>query len=104
MTLIVLTTTVATLLLNDNQKRKTLKIQMQPSSIDAGNTGQIRITKGHQPGIGATNPSRGEVLIQGGFIDEPKGGTKLDDLSKKAIWATSDTADQSLTVEEESEL
>lgn len=100
MSLIILTNTRPTLLLNDNPKRKGLKIQMQPSSIDGGNTGRIHIGRGFQPVATVNHAAQGEILIQGSYIDNPKGGEELDAAEKKAIWATSSIDNQSLTVEE----
>lgn len=99
--IIILTTTNPTLLLNANPKRTRLSIQMQPSSIDAGNTGRIHLGYGFQPVATVNHASQGEILIQSSSIEEPQRDVPLSEKYKGAIWATSSAANQSLTVEEE---
>lgn len=99
-----LTDTNPTQILNENPKRKRLRIQMQPFDIDANNTERIHIGFGFQPVATVANPNQGEVLLQGATIDEPQFTGQLTQNRKKIIWATSSKANQSLTIEEEVEL
>lgn len=103
MSLIILGDTAPTLLLNHNPKRRKLQIQMQPTDIDAGNTGNIRITFGHQPSTLAGGPAQGEALLQGSSIDQPSSSLPLDDRYKQSVLAISSQATQSITVQEETE-
>lgn len=98
---IILTTTRPTLILNENPKRKRIMIQMQPFDVDGNNTGLIHIGTGFQPVATVGHPSQGEILLQAGAIVEPAAGEKISERFKRTIWATSSLANQTLTVEEE---
>ncbi len=99
----ILTTTNPTLILNENPKRKRVKIQMQPFDVDANNTGTIHIGTGYQPVATVGHASQGEVLLQGAAIEEPYAGEKITKRFLKAIWATSSAVNQTLMIEEEVE-
>lgn len=99
--LVILDTTNPTLLLNANPKRKRLTIQMQPSSVDANNTGRVHLGYGFQPTATVNHASQGEILIQSSAIEEPQGQALIANKYKGAIWATASAANQSLVVEEE---
>lgn len=102
--LIKLAATTPTLLLNPNPKRIKYSVQMQAVIVDTNNTGSIFIGIGFQPTATVGTPLQGEILVQGVLIERPRVGEKLTDREKGAIWAVSDTADQTILVEEESEL
>ena len=76
---------------------------MQPTDVDAGNTGRIHIGYGSQPVATVGHPDQGEVLLQSAAIDQPTSNLPLDEKYKQAIWATSSLANQSLTINEEVE-
>lgn len=95
--------TTPKLLLNSSAARKRVKIQMQPSSIDSANTGKVFVAAGHQPVATVGHNLQGEILIQGAAINRPEAGEELQEEWKLNIWAVSDTASQSLIVEEELE-
>lgn len=101
MATIILTSTDPTMLLDENPKRKRLRLQMQAADVDANNTGNIQIGFGFQPQATIGLPLQGEVLIASASIDEPPAGANLSDARKKAIWARSSVANQSIIVEEE---
>jgi len=73
---------------------------MQATNVDSNNTGKIFLTTGRQPIGTVGHPGQGDVLLQGAGIEEPAGGGVIDSRWKQQIWAVSDTADQTLTVEE----
>lgn len=100
MSVIVLTSTNPTLLLNANEKRTKVLIQMQASNVDANNTGRVHLGRGYQPIATVGHPSQGDVLLQGSGIEEPSADKPLDSSWKKSIWATASAINQSLTVEE----
>lgn len=89
------------LLLNPNDKRKRLRIQVQTTNVDANNTGKVFVGFGHQPVATVGHPSQGDVLLQGDGIIEPGENSELNERYKQAVWAISDTAKQSVIVEEE---
>ena len=93
--------TSPTLILNPNEKRKKLAIQMQSTNVDAANTGRVHIGFDFQPNATVGHPSQGEILIQGSGIEEPVTGITLDKKYKQAIWATASASNQSITIEEE---
>ena len=104
MATIILPLTTATLLLNENPKRKRLRLQMQAFDVDANNVGHIKIGAGFQPNATTGTPTQGEILVASAFIDEPPAGEKLTQERKGKIWAVSSDANQSILVEEESEI
>ena len=103
MPLIILTTTDATLLLNANPKRRKLPIQMQAADVDANNTGRIHLGLGPQPSGVVGHPNQGLIIVPAAGIEEPSGISPIDERYKQAIWAVSSVANQSLTVDEETE-
>ena len=74
---------------------------MQPSGVDATNSGNIFIGYGQQPVGTVAHVSQGEVLVQSAYIDQPPGGATLAERYKQAIWAVSSVESQSLIVTEE---
>ena len=103
MSLIILAATAPTLLLNPNDKRRKLSIQMQPVDVDANNVGTVRLSFGSQPSTAAGAPEQGLVLIGSAGIEEPSGISALDTKYKQAVWAVSSDASQSIVVSEELE-
>lgn len=103
MSLIKLTANKPTLLLDPNPRRKKVLIQMQAKAVDSNNTGKVYVGFGFQPVAIVGNPNQGEVLIQSAYIEKPRTGEKLEEREKDAVWATSDTDNQTLIVEEEVE-
>ena len=103
MALIILSTTAPTLLLNPNEKRRKIAIQMQPVDVDANNSGRIHLGFGSQPVATVGHPDQGLILIGGAGLEEPSGITVLDKKYKQILWATSSVANQSLTLNEELE-
>ena len=102
--LVILTTTNPTLLYNANSKRKKVAIQMQPSSIDANNTGRVHIAVGFQPNTTVGDAMQGEALLQGASIEQPRAGEPISERWKGPIWATASATNQSLVIEEEIEM
>ena len=70
---------------------------------DPTNTGKIFIGFGFQPVATVGVAGQGEILLQAGGFNEPSIGGALDKKYKQSVWATSDTVNQSLVVEEEVE-
>lgn len=99
----ILSSTEPTLLFNANPKRKRLVIQLQSTNVDANNTGKVFIKSGSQPIAVVGHASQGLVLMQSDVISQPLGGDKLDNAWKDSIWATADTVNQSLYLNEEVE-
>ncbi len=77
---------------------------MQPTSIDANNTGRIHVAVGFQPVATVGHASQGEILIQGASIEQPRAGEVISERWKGPIWATASATDQSITLEEEIEM
>ena len=90
-------------LLNPNPKRKRLVIQVQSTNVDVNNTGITFVGGGFQPQNTVSLPNADYALMQSDAIDQPTQGRELSEKWKQAIWATADTASQSLLVEEEVE-
>ena len=103
MATITLAANTPTLLLNENPKRKRLRLQMLAADLDANNVGRIHIGFGFQPQAVVGNPAAGEILVPSASIDEPPSGAELTPDRKKAIWANSSVANQTITVEEETQ-
>ena len=95
--------TTQRLLLNPNPKRKRLVVQVQSTNVDAANTGIVFVGAGFQPQSTVALPNADYALMQSDAIVQPGEGQKLANRWKKAIWAVSNTAAQSLLVEEETE-
>ena len=100
--LIKLPLTTPILLLNPNPKRTKYSVQMQAELVDPVNLGKIFVGLGFQPVATVGEPLQGEVLIQSAVLERPRVGETLTEREKGAIWAVSDTANQTLVVEEES--
>lgn len=98
--LIKLALNIPTLLLNPNPWRKKFSIQMQIKSVDANNTGKIFIGIGKQPVAVVGHASQGEVLMQGAVMEKPRTGETLRPFEQMTIWAISDTANQTIVIEE----
>lgn len=77
---------------------------MQPTAVDSNNTGKIYVAANYQPIATIGHASQGEVLIQGASIEQPRAGEPISEKWKGQVWATSDTANQTLIVEEEVEI
>ena len=103
MATIILAANTPTLLLNENPKRKRLRLQMLAADLDANNVGRIHIGFGFQPQAVVGNPAAGEILVPSASMDEPPAGAEISPDRKKAIWANSSVANQTMTVEEETE-
>ena len=89
--------------LDENPRRKRIKIQLQSTNVDAANTGGLFVDFGTQPEITVGAISQGEVLVAGDSIEEPQAGGTIDPKYKKQVWIRSDKADMSVTVEEDVE-
>ena len=100
---IILVGTTPVLLLNPNEKRRRLRIQVQSTNVDANNTGNTFITFGQQPVATVGHPSQGDVVRQADGIEEPVSNIPLDRKYKQAVWAVASAANQSVNVEEEIE-
>lgn len=88
-------------ILQANPKRVRWTIQFEPSSIIAGNTGLIYVGRGFIPNAVKGDPNQGEILNPGSAIEEKKQyeGDALP--FKGGIWIVSDTAAQSLVMDEQ---
>jgi len=98
--LIKLAANIPTLILNPNPWRVRFTIQMQAELVDANNTGKVFIGIGRQPVPTVGHAGQGEVLIQSAAIERPEKNRPLEKFEKAAIWATSDSANQTIVVEE----
>ena len=98
--LIKLPITTPIVILNANPARRRFTIQMQAELVDANNLGKVFIGVGFQPTATVGAHLQGEVLIQSAVIEKPESGHVLEDNEKAIIWAVSDTADQTIIVEE----
>ena len=88
------------LLLNANPKRNKVRVTMQPTSIDAANTGRVHLAFGFQPTATVGHASQGIVLIAGTILEEPVSERAIEPHFKRALWAIADTASQSVILEE----
>ena len=95
--------TTPVLLFEKNEKRKRISMQVQSTNVDANNTGKTFIGYGHQPVATVGHPSQGEILMQSDAIDQPGASGILDKKYKGQVWAVSDTASQSVSIDEEIE-
>ena len=76
---------------------------MQPSSVDATNTGLVHLGFGFQPVATVGHQSQGFILLQASILEEPVGGAKITSYFKQAVWSIASAANQSVLVEEETE-
>ena len=76
---------------------------MQSTNVDVNNTGITFVGAGYQPPNAVSRAAATYALLQSDLIDQPTEGRKLADKWKRIIWAISDTANQSLIVDEETE-
>ena len=95
--------TIAVLLKNANPKRTKFRVTMQPTSIDAGNTGRVHLGFGFQPTATVGHASQGFILIAATILEEPVGERVIEAYFKQSVWAIASAADQSVIVEEYTE-
>ena len=100
MILVTLPTTTQYLLLNANPRRKRLLIQMRSTIVDANNSGNIKIGYGSQPNTGDANPTTGDMLTQGSYVDKNETQGTMAPAAKDAIWIYSSSANQTIDYEE----
>ena len=93
--------TSQTLIARANPARKRITITFQSSQVDSSNTGQVFVGFGHQPQSVVSDPAAGYPIKQSDVIERPRVGEELMPHEKLDIWAVSDTAAQSLIIEEE---
>ena len=101
MPLIVLPDQIQFKLLDPNPKRKRLLIQMRSSIVDANNTGNIKIGYNFQPNTADTNPTTGEMLTQGAYVDKNEKLGTMPPAGKGQIWLYASAASQSIDYEED---
>ena len=97
---VVLPTTTQFLLLNPNTKRKRLLIQMRSTIVDANNVGNVKVAYNNQPNTGDANPTTGDMLTQGAYVDKNEVQGTMPPAGKGAIWLFSSVANQSVDYEE----
>jgi len=89
------------LLFNPNENRTRLAIQFRPFDVDSNNDGTVSFGFGFQPTANVDEAKAGEVLTPAASIDRPGQSGVLSEKYKRAIWARSSKANQSITYEEE---
>lgn len=92
--------TTPVLALNANKNRNVWSITMQPSSVEAGNTGIVFVGRGFQPSPIVGSPSQGEIIKQADTIGESKSFAEDNSVFKGQLWLISDTAGQVVEVYE----
>ena len=97
---VVLPTTTQFLLLNPNSPRKRLLIQMRSTIVDANNVGNVKVGYDAQPNTGDANPTTGDMLTQGSYVDKNVVQGTMPPAAKGAIWLYSSAANQSIDYEE----
>ncbi len=97
---VTLPTTTPFLLLNPNPKRKRLLIQMRSTIVDANNSGNVKVGYGAQPNTGDANPTTGDMLTQGSYVDKNEVQGTMPPAARESIWLYSSAASQTIDYEE----
>ncbi len=91
-------------ILRPNPKRIKWEVQFVPSSIIAGNTGLVFISRGGPAGGVADLATADETLNAGASTTENLKDGSSEERVKDEVWAVSDTAGQIINVSEDIEL
>lgn len=73
---------------------------MRSTIVDANNSGNIKIGYDTQPNTGDANPTTGDMLTQGSYVDKNETQGTMPPAGKGAIWLYSSAANQSIDWEE----
>ena len=97
------TADIYTLALNPNKKRRRLFSQMLSTNVATGNTGRVHIGYDSQPQLAVGDPSSGDVLTQGSYVDKNKKQGTMGPAHKGSVWIRPITTDAILEVFEETD-
>ena len=86
--------TTPIIILQPTKMRAPWELQFIPSSIIAGNSGKVFISRGSVPSATAGDLSQGEVLTAGAVTGGGRQGDIDVPANPREVWAVSDTSNQ----------